>query len=207
VPASWIADALERPVYTVHAKAKRLGLRKSAAFYASSFAGRTDGRVGASARFPKGHVPANKGLRRPGWSVGRMAETQFKKGRPAHESANYVPIGTEKLDREGYLLRKVTDDPALFPARRWVAVHRLVWEAAHGPIPRGHMVAFLPGKRTAVRDAITPDILECISLAENMRRNTIHNLPAPLKEVVQIRGRLVRKIRKLEGRLPREKQS
>ena len=73
------------------------------------------------------HTVCGKGLRRPGWSTGRMAETQFKKGRPAIEARNYVPIGTEKVDPERkVLMRKITDDPKLFPVNRWRPVHVLV---------------------------------------------------------------------------------
>lgn len=73
--------------------------------------------------------------------------TSFKKGRPAHESANYVPIGTTRVTGDGYIERKVTDDRSLVPARRWVMEHRLVWEAAHGEIPEGHVIVFLDGDR------------------------------------------------------------
>ena len=65
-----------------------------------------------------------------------MRETQFKKGRPASEARNYVPIGTEKVDpKRKVLMRKVTDDPALFPVNRWRPVHVMVWEAENGPVP------------------------------------------------------------------------
>jgi hypothetical protein len=71
---------------------------------------------------------------------------RFKKGeRRGAAHRNYVPIGTERITRDGYIERKVTDDPALVPARRWVPVHRIVWEEAHGPIPEGHALVFLDG--------------------------------------------------------------
>lgn len=198
-----IARDLGMRVLQVSQHAHVLGLHKSEAYLASPAACRLrrGDEVGKAYRFPKGHVPANKGLRRPGWHRGRMRETQFKKGRPANESANYQPIGTERIcSKDGYLIRKVTDDRSLVPARRWVAVHRLVWEAANGPIPKGHAVRFKPGMKTAVAGEITLDRLELVSLADNMRLNSIHNLPKPLKEVVQLRGRLMRQIHKREKR-------
>jgi hypothetical protein len=36
--------------------------------------------------------------------------------------------------------------------RNWVAVHRLVWEQAHGPVPPGHIVVFRPGRHTTDLD-------------------------------------------------------
>ncbi len=198
-PASAVADALGLTVAQVHRRANRLGVRKSETFFDSDRSGRvqrgrTDPRLVAN-QFPKGHVPANKGLRRPGWAPGRMAETQFKKGSMSGAAQhNYVPIGTERISKDGYLERKVTDDHPV-PARRWVAVHRLVWEATHGPVPPGHAVAFLPGRRTADASAITLDAIELVSRRELMRRNSYHtNYPKEVAQLIQLKGALNRKI-------------
>lgn len=193
-----------RPIGKIYQAAQRFGVRKSARYYAEKqqAAGRLLARAGAASRYPSGHVPANKGLRRPGWAAGRMRETQFKKGRPAHEARNYVPIGTEKVDpKRQVLMRKITDDPTIFPVKRWKPVHVLVWEAAHGPVPAGHICVFKPGRKTFVSAEITADRLEVITLADNMRRNTIHaRLPAPLKRAVMTLGQLNRRIREKEER-------
>lgn len=125
---------------------------------------------------------------------GRSVETRLKPGRPAHQARNYVPIGGLRVTRDGTLERKVTDDPHIAPARRWVAVARLVWEAANGPIPKGHVVRFKDGMRTAEESEITVDRLECISRNENMRRNSYHNYPQPIPQLIQLRGALNRKI-------------
>src|SRR5258708_39700214 len=77
-----VAAALSRPVGMVYRQAAKLGIGKSAEFDASPESGRLkkgESR-GAAFRFRKGHVPLNKGLRRPGWSPGRRRETQFRKG-------------------------------------------------------------------------------------------------------------------------------
>ena len=81
--ATWkVARAVKRPIWQVYAKAFALGLKKSAAYMASPDAcrWRRDSSGGIPYRFKPGHVPANKGLRRPGWAPGRMRETQFKRG-------------------------------------------------------------------------------------------------------------------------------
>lgn len=132
-------------------------------------------------RIKPGATPHNKGIRRPrGWAPGRMAETQFKKGRPPREARNYQPIGTLRINADGYLERKVTDDHPI-PARRWVGVHRLVWEAEHGPIPDGHIVRFRKGMATAEPDLITADRLELVTRADHMRRNSHANWPPELR--------------------------
>lgn len=198
VPGQDLASLLDRCLSSVHRKAKKLGIGKSNAFKASDYSGRVqrgrqDPRMIGS-RFKKGLTPWNKGKHT--YAGGRSVETRFKKGRPAHEAHNYVPIGTEKLDRDGYLVRKVTDDPRIFPVRRWVAVHRLVWEKAHGPIPPGHMIRFLPGKFTNKVEEITVDRLELITQAENAARNHWRNNPT-LKALVPLKTHITRQVNRI----------
>lgn len=107
---------------------------------------------------------------------------------------NYVPIGTERISKDGYLERKITDDPNIAPRRRWIGVHRLVWKTENGPIPSGYAVAFLPGRQTTEASLITIDALELISRAELMRRNTIHRYPTELKQTIRLVGKLKRAI-------------
>jgi hypothetical protein len=196
-----LTQLLGHSASSVYQRARRLGLVKPEGWAAKVTRQRwAEGRNEGSRRrhFPKGHVPANKGLRRPGWAPGRMAETQFKKGAMSGAAQhNYVPIGTEKIDKKrNVLVRKITDGPALFPVNRWRPVHVLVWEAANGPIPPGHICVFRRGMKTYVAAEITADKLEIVTYAENMRRNTIHNLPQPLKDVIQLLGRVKRQARK-----------
>jgi hypothetical protein len=144
---------------------------------------------GAGSRFPKGHVPANKGLRRPGWAPGRMKETQFQRGvRQGVAVRLYKPIGTLRVTKDGYLSRKVNDGLPL--QRRWRLEHLVVWEAANGPLPKGFAVCFKNGDKRDLRLGN----LELITRAALMKRNSVHNLPKPLAEVVQLRGALQRQI-------------
>lgn len=186
-----LAQQLGRTLLSTYQRAQKLGLAKTAAYLASPAACRLrrGDNVGAAHRFTKGHEPANKGLRRPGWGPGRMKETQFRKGeRTGKAERLYKPIGTERVSKDGYLERKIND--SLPFQRRWRAVHLLVWEAAHGPLPAGHAVAFLNGDKSDVR----LENLELITRRELMRRNTVHNLPAPLPQTIQLLGALNRKI-------------
>lgn len=198
MPTAALAEQLGRSIGQIYQAAERHGLRKSAAYLASPAACRLrrGGKIGASYRFPKGNEPWNKGVRYT--SGGRSAETRFQPGRPAQEARNYRPIGSLRINHDGYLERKVTDDPALHPVRRWVGVHRLVWEAAHGPVPAGHAVAFRAGRRTTDPALITLDALELVTRAELMARNTVHNLPRPIAQLVQLRGVLKRQINRRE---------
>ena len=192
-PTSTIARELRRSVQAVFVRAAVLGLTKSAEYLASPDACRLrrGDNVGAAFRFKKGHVPANKGLRRPGWAPGRMKQTQFKKGERRGVAVRlYQPIGTERISKDGYLERKINDDLPL--QARWRAVHLLLWEATHGPVPKGHAIAFRNGDKRDIR----LDNLECISRVELMARNSVHNLPKPLVETIRLLGALNRQIRR-----------
>lgn len=184
-----IARAIGRPVHQVYQFAARLRLRKTRAYLASPAASRLrrGDNVGAATRYRKGHVPANKGLRRPGWAPGRMAETQFRKGaRPQ----TWRPAGTEVVDGDGYRKRKVSDDRSKPSRFNWRFVHVWVWERAHGPVPRGHAIVFRNGNRSEIRLRN----LELVSRRELLRRNSIHRLPRALFEVIQLRAAVLRRI-------------
>jgi len=121
-----------------------------------------------------------------------MKDTWFKKGERRGVAVRlYRPIGTERISKDGYLERKVND--ALPLQARWRAVHLLVWEAAHGRVPKGHAIAFANGNRRDIR----PDNLQLISRRELKARNTVHNLPKPLADTVRLLGALNRKIRRM----------
>lgn len=190
-----VAALIDRTPSSVAQRAEVLGLSKDPEYLAND-AFRFNGRhiKGIEHRFKPGQEPPNKGQPMPAHVREKCAPTMFKKGRPAHEARNYQPIGTLRISKDGYLERKVTDDPGVYPARRWSAVHRLVWEAANGPVPAGHAVVFLPGRRTQQEAAITLDALELVSRAELMRRNTRHRFPKELADLIALRAALTRKI-------------
>jgi hypothetical protein len=195
-PTKALAATLGCPVAAIYHKAEQLGLKKSAAYLASPHACRLrqgDG-VGNATQFQPGLVPWNKGTNFT--AGGRSAETRFKPGRKPSEARNYKPIGSLRMTRAGHLEQKISDDQSIYPKKRWTAVHRLVWEAAHGPIPAGKIVVFKPGQHTTELEQITPDRLELITRQENMARNTVHRLPKELARLVQLQGALNRQINK-----------
>lgn len=192
-PTATIAADLGITTNACYQMAAKLGLKKSPKYLASPAACRLrrGDNVGAACRFLPGHVPANKGLRRPGWAPGRMAATQFKPGNAPHTT---LPVGSYRIDKQGNLQRKIGTAQGN-NSKRWRGVHELVWVAAHGPVPPKHICVFKPGMRTAVLEEITLDRVECITLAENMRRNSYHNrYPKEIGLAIQARGALIRKI-------------
>ena len=61
--------------------------------------------------------------------------------------------------------------------------------------PAGLWFALLMKRRDHRLD-VRLDNLECITRRENMARNTVHNLPKPLAETIQLLGALNRQIRR-----------
>lgn len=201
-----MADVLKRSESAVHGRAAMLGLHKSEAFLVSDRSGRVArGKQHPNmiaSQFKKGQDSWTKGLHGVVGVQEACRATQFKKGQMSGQAQhNYKPIGALRVSKDGYLERKVTDDHPV-PARRWVAVHRLVWEAANGPIPPGHIVRFKPGQLTAEIDLITADRLECITRAEHARRNHPRSHSPELARLVQLKGAITRQV----NRIAREAQ-
>lgn len=135
-------------------------------------------RSGRTGQFEPGLRPWNadskgKGLMKPN-------RTSFKKGQLNGEAKRkYKPIGSMRRSKDGYWERKVTDDQSLYPARRWVGMHRLVWEEHHGPIPDGHKVIYIDGDY----DNLSIENLALVSNREHVYMNKIglSKVPPELK--------------------------
>ncbi len=189
-----VARRLRRSVGAIVVRAYLLGLHKDPAWLLQQGRKRATRPALVAHRFAPGHVPANKGLRRPGWSPGRMAETQFKKG---NVSKRWDPdtyfVGALRLNSYGVVDMKIKEG-----LRAWRAFHMILWEDAHGPLPKGHCLRFKDGDSLNIE----LDNIELITRAENMRRNTIHNLPKPLVNTIMALGALKRRIREKQDRRP-----
>lgn len=83
----------------------------------------------------EGKAPPNKGTKGL-YNVGGN-RTSFKPGQPA---SNYKPVGSERIDQDGYTLVKVSDEGPWH--KRWRHKHKVVWEEAHGAVPKGHVLIF-----------------------------------------------------------------
>jgi len=187
----------------VNGRARRLGLRKSAAFLAAPTSGRWGYRHRGceTTQFQPGMTPWNKGVKGSAGHHPNTVCTQFQPGQLSGRAMhNYKPVGTLRISKDGQLERKVRDDGPT--QSRWEAVARLVWGGEHGPIPPKHVVRFLPGMETTEEHLITVDKLECISMRENLRRNSRHTNYGPeMNQLVQLRGAMTRRINNLEKKL------
>jgi len=181
-----LADLLERPICSVYNKAFALGLKKSEAFLKSEESGwltKFNCHVGEKNRFPKGHVPANKGKKMP--FNANSAATQFKKG---NRPQTYQPVGTEVVLEDGYIKVKIADPNV------WDLKHRLVWKNHQGEIPDGGVIRFKDGNKSNCER----ENLFLIDQAENMLRNSRHNYPAEVIPVVHALSELRKEIKNAE---------
>jgi hypothetical protein len=208
-PTARLALTLGRTERAVYARAKHLGLEKSAAYLASPCACRIrpGSNQGGATRFKPGQPSWNKGTSYQ--AGGRAKETQFKPGNRSGKAAlNWRPIGTIAVDSEGYQRIKVREAErgeayGFGNTRVWPLLNRHLWAQAHGPIPPGHSVVFKDGNRANC----VIENLELVSRADLMRRNTVHNLPAPLPQTIQLLGALRRQIRRRDRGQEQDRRS
>lgn len=113
---------------------------------------------GFTGRYENGHVPFYKGKKMPHEKAAKNEGTRFHKG---DIPQNYRPVGSERINVEGYIEIKTEEH------KRWRYKHRVIWEAANGPIPPGHILIFKDGNK------LNTDIsnLKLITKAENIRIN------------------------------------
>lgn len=182
---------LQRSRPSIYQRATVLGLHKSPEYFRTAAAGRfvKNGRHHGH-RFAPGFVPWNKGKK--GWVAKGTEATRFK---PGNKPAQTMPVGSYRINQDGHLQRKIGEEPG-GNHKRWRNVAELVWIAANGPLPPGHIVVFRPGMKTAVLEEITLDKVECISRAENARRNHARTDPDLIK-LYQLKGAITRQVNRI----------
>lgn len=92
---------------------------------------------GLTGHFEKGQVSPNKGKK--GIYIPGSEKGYFKKG---NTPFNKQPVGTVVTKHGGYLWKKIGEG-----CREWKQLHLIIWEEAHGLVPKGHVVIFKDGNR------------------------------------------------------------
>lgn len=94
-------------------------------------------RSGIENCFVKGKPSRNKGKKLPKNVYDALKPTMFKKGQ---EPKNKQKIGYERTTKDGYIMVKIGE-------QKWRLKQILVYEAAFGPVPKGHKIMFADGNR------------------------------------------------------------
>jgi len=151
----------------------------------------------ADSRRKKGDVPQNKGLKQSDYMSAEMIErtkaTRFKKGQLPHNA-----VGFNDGDITVRYSHKKRNNPPYKWIRlslgKWRVYHVHLWEQVNGPTPKGSIIVFKD--RNTMNTVI--DNLECITLEENMLRNSIQRYPEEIKKTIKIISLITRKINKHE---------
>jgi hypothetical protein len=182
-----IADDLGLTYSQVANRAFTMGLKKTLEFKRSESSGRQNLiNGGKKFRFTPGHTPSNKGKQMPTEVYEKVKATMWKKGNRPH---NWKPDGTiverKDADQSGrvYLYYKVADS-------KWILYHQKIWIDANGPIPEKHIITFKDGNTRNCQ----LENLQCISMKEQMARNTIQRFPEEIQEVIKLTSKLNKKI-------------
>ncbi len=180
-----ISERTGRGVRSIELKARQLGLRKTSEWIAErARAAMADpSHPARRTQWQTGNAPYNKGKPHP--PRGRTLETMFQ---PGHRPHTWMPIGSDRTSKEGYLLRKTADTGCT--RRDYVAIHHLVWRMHGRTVPAGYALCFIDG------DKRNFDIhnLELVTRAELMRRNSVHRLPKEAALAYQLVGCIRRQI-------------
>lgn len=102
--------------------------------------GITCGRTG---RLKPGNVPWNAGT--AGQGVCQPNSGTFRKD---NVPGNVKPMWTERVNKDGFIEIKVpVTNPYTKAKTRFMHKHVWIWEQAHGPVPKGHVIRFLDGDK------------------------------------------------------------
>jgi len=89
--------------------------------------------TGRTGRYKKGNIP------HPNAKPNGPNKTSFKKG---HKPANHLPVGTERVNSDGYLEIKIKEG-----TYNWKAKQRIVWEKHHGELKTTDVIRFEDGNK------------------------------------------------------------
>jgi len=104
--------------------------------------------------------------------------------RPGQRPHNSMSVGAIVKRPDGYLWVKLAEP------NKWIQVHRKIWQEAHGPVQTGMVLSFKDGNH----DNCSIGNLELVTRRDVMLRNTLHNLPKEITELIQLRAVITRQI-------------
>lgn len=188
-----IAEKLGRKIGLVYQKAYALKLRKSDEYKNTILKDicLKASEKNISSRWPKGHVPINKGKK---WdefvskeSQEKIKQTAFKAGHLPHNTLQ-DGITTTRISKNNKQYQFIRVSLA-----KWIPLSHYNWIQANGPIPKGYCVVH-KDKNTMNAKL---DNLELITKAENCKRNSIMRYPPDLRATMKTLGRLKRTIKSI----------
>lgn len=149
-------------------------------------------------RIKKGTVPPNKGKKQSEYmsaeAIAKTVATRYKKGNIPGNTFAEDGVISIRTDRHK---KRTNGKPYKYIRLKlgvWYPLHQHNWNMKHGKPPKGHCLWCIDGNTLNCE----PDNWELITRKENMRRNSIVNLPPELRESINAVAQLNRKINKLK---------
>lgn len=147
---------------------------------------------GLTGQFKKGHVSHNKGKKQAEYmskeAIERTKATRFKKG---NRPQNYRPLGSERINKDGYIEVKVADP------NKWQLKHRYVYEQHYGTIPDGYNIMF------ADKNKLNLDINNLILISKSedliMNRNKLIYEDSELTKTGHLIAKVIDKTNKVKN--------
>ncbi len=99
---------------------------------------------GEDGRFQKGAVSLTKGTKVTPAHYEKSKKGMFKRG---HTPKSWLAIGSEIVDKSGYIQVKINDIHYARHCENWAFKHKLIYEQHVGPIPEGYAVIFADGNK------------------------------------------------------------
>lgn len=146
---------------------------------------------GVGPGFKKGFTPFNKGKKRTDYmceeKIKNCEKTQFTKGLNINNSNhNVLPTGTERVNKDGYIIVKLPESRKPGKHGLWISKHQYVYEQHYGKIPKDHVVIFADGNN---RNFDINNLI-CVSKTEqcvlNTRKLIVKDFPEATKTGVLI---------------------
>ena len=169
-----LCKLLDRKIYALYGQVFKLKLKKSPEYLKEHV---HTIKPSVQHQFVKGHKVWNKGVKL-GEGFGGKA-TQFPKG---HKPHNWKPEGSIRTNVDGYKEIKV--------GKKYVLLHRHIYVNEIGEIQNDEVIRFKDGNKTN----LDLNNLEKISREEHAIRNSVHNLPEDIKEVVKLKRTITKLI-------------
>lgn len=136
--------------------------------------------AGINQRFKPGQIPPNKGQKMDADQYQKCKVTFFAKGNEPH---NTKWDGYERVTVDDYVEVRISKG-------KFKMKHRLIWEQAYGPMPKGTIIIF----KDKNRRNFALDNLEAITLKENMERNRMTKYPPELRNLIKLNNKLKKKL-------------
>jgi len=185
---AWIKRHRKLPRRAAHLRFVKKFRRKDVTLAAfGSLCKRKGWRTGRTGQYVPGSVPHNTGRKMP--FNANSARTQFKKGNRPH---NTKFAGHERVTKDGNIEISINEtNPHTGFERRYVQKQIYLWEKAHGPVPKGHVLKSVDGDKANTDPGNWRPVPRAMMPRLNGRWGTHYDsAPAELKPTLFVIARL-----------------